>query len=426
MNNKRAVITGMGIVCPTGDNIEDFRTSLLSGKSGICKVDELEKEGFGCTLGGLCKTNLSKIQETFPQLNIPIISRSSLLLIKSAYEALNSAGLLTNNELNISPDLDIVIGSTISSADIWGDAIVKKIDTQNHTRLGSYAFEQIINSSPAAMLSGIFHTTGRVISNSLACASSTESIADAVNQIRYQNKKIVLCGGVDPYSKYYWATMDAMRITNRHNNDQPEKASRPMSSSARGFIPAEGSAVLIIEDFEHAKQRNAKIFAEIIGTHVNSGGQTNGGSMTSSNQSMLIRCITMAINDTGKDYIQLDYISGHLTGTKADVPEIKAWHHVLNAEKNNFPYINSTKSMIGHTMGACGAIETIATVIQMNNNFIHGTLNIEDLNPEISDLIPKEKVPMKKIINVDINYAATANFGFGDVNACLILKKYDE
>lgn len=416
----------MGIISPIGNNIFEFESSLIEGKSGIKQIDELKDSGFNCTVGGICDDDFDEIKKIFPELNIPIISRSTLLLVKAAHEALTIANLIDNNKLKTEPDFNIIIGSTIGAGDTWGSFITKKVDTNNHKLLGSYAFEQVINSSPAAMLSGIFHTTGRVISNSLACASSTESIIDGINQITLQNKDIVLCGGVDPYSKYYWATMDAMRITNHYHNQYPEKSSRPMSHSARGFIPAEGSAVIVLENYEHARERNAKIYGEIIGSHINTGGQTNGGSMTSANPEMLINCISNAIQNADINPNKLDYISGHLTGTKADIPEIEAWHKAIKCKKNDFPYINSTKSLTGHTMGACGAMETIATILQMNNSFIHKSLNCEDLHPDISKTIPKNKIPQKTITKVKINYAATANFGFGDVNACLILKNFYE
>ncbi len=424
MKKRRAVITGMGIVAPNGTGIKEFGSSLRSSSSGITWIKELSDLNFNCQVGGLCKIENSSIKEKYQELNIPIISRSTLLLTESCLEALKDAGL-SGKDNHLVKNADIIIGSVVGPADIWGEKVIDYVDKGKHLKLGSYAFEQIINSSPAAMLSGLLGTTGRVISNSLACASSTESIIEAANKIRFENKDIIIAGGVEAYSKYYWATMDAMRITCSNFNNEPEKASRPMSASARGFIPAEGSAVLIIEEYEHAKARNAHIYAEIAGSNVNCGGQRNGGSMTASNFEQLERCLSGAISDAGINPEAIDYISGHLTGTKADVSEIKAWKNLM-PDGNLFPYINSVKSLIGHTLGACGAIEVIAIVIQMKENYIHGTSNCEDLNPEIENLISREKVPEEAVYNFRINYAAKANFGFGDVNACLILKNLNE
>lgn len=427
MKRKRVVITGIGVVAPNASNCIEFTDALFHSKSGITTTPDAIENKLNCTVGGHSIVNLGKLFNTFPTLNIPIISRSTLLLAQACHEALGNANLLDNNkDLRCSKNIDIIVGSTIGSSDLWGNKIVKLVDSKKHLRLGSFAFEQIINSSPASMISGLFKTTGRVMSTSLACASSTEAIAEATNKIRYENKEIVIAGGVDPYSLYYWATMDAMRITNTQSNSNPEKASRPMSATAAGFVPAEGSGVLVIEEYNHAKARNATIYAELVGAHVNSGGQDNGGSMTSSNPAQLERCISEAISDSMIDRNDIDYISGHLTGTKADLEEIKVWKRVLGNDVSHFPYINSTKSLIGHTLGACGAIETIAAIIQAKNKFIHASTNSEDIKESILEQIPRNSIVQKRIDNIDINYFAKANYGFGDVNACLILKNIDE
>lgn len=419
---KRVVITGMGIISPNASNIKEFTEVLKLGKSGIQFIPELQKLGFRCQVGGICKLDEHNLLKKYPNLNLPNISRSTKLLIHATNEAINNSKLNINDfEL-----ADIIIGSTISSSDLWGDKIINYTDNSKHLKLGSTAFEQIIASSPAAMLSGILGTKARVISNSLACASSTESIIEAYKRIKKSENKLIIAGGVEPYSKYYWATMDAMKITNPYHNDNPEKASRPMSESARGFVPAEGAAIVILEEYEQALNRNAKIYAEIIGEHINCGGQQNGGSMTASNYKELKNCIKTSIYNSAIQPKQIDYISGHLTGTKADPIEIKAWKDSLNLENDNFPYINSTKSLIGHSIGACGAIEIIACMIQMQSNFIHSSINCEDIHPEIEKIIDISKIPQKNIENIKINYAISSNFGFGDVNASIVLKNLYE
>ncbi len=419
---KRVVITGIGILCPNASNIEVFTKALRLGKSGVQFIPELQKLGFRCQVGGICKLDEHNLFKKYPHLNLPNISRSTKLLIQATDEAINNSKL----DIKEFEFADIIIGSTISSSDLWGEKIVDYTNNLKHLKLGSTAFEQIITSSPASMLSGILGTKSRVISNSLACASSTESIIEGYRRIKNSENKLIIAGGVEPYSKYYWATMDAMKITNPNYNDKPEKASRPMSGSARGFIPAEGAAVVILEEYEHAKNRNVKIYAEIIGEHINCGGQQNGGSMTASNIDELKNCIRSSIVKSKIDPEQINYISGHLTGTKADPTEIKAWKDSLNIKMDYFPYINSTKSLIGHSIGACGAIEIVASVLQMQNNFIHPSINCEDIHPEIEKIIDISKIPQKNIENIKINYAISSNFGFGDVNASIVLKNLYE
>ncbi|HOY31911.1 MAG TPA: beta-ketoacyl-[acyl-carrier-protein] synthase family protein [Bacteroidales bacterium] len=422
MAEKKVVITGMGVVSPNGLGVEEFKKSLYIARSGIVWIEELKNLGFNCQVGGLCNIDENIMRSKYPVLNTPLVSRSTFLLISSCFEAIENAGLLHTFDFESTKEYDLIVGSTIGAADLWGSKVVHSVDNGQHLKLGSSAFEQVINSSPAAMLAGILGLCGRVISLSYACASGTEAIIEATHRITYENKKVVIACGVEPYSKYYWATMDAMRITNPHFNESPAKASRPLSSSARGFVPAEGSAVLIIEDYEHAVKRGACILAEIIGSHINCGGQRDGGSMTATNKNKLMECLSLAIRDAGIATDRIDYISGHLTGTKSDPVEVEAWSKVLSDRTKPFPVINATKSLTGHTVGACGTIELVAAVLQMNNSFIHASVNCEDLHPQINNTIGGNSIPHHRLDDFKIDYLAKASFGFGDVNACLILK----
>ena len=233
----------------------------------------------------------------------------------------------------------------------------------------------------------------------------------------------MLAGGSEGATPYIWAGFDSMRVIARKFNDQPEKGSRPMSASANGFVPGAGAGVLVLEDLETALNRGARIYAEILGGHVNSGGQRNGGSMTAPNPEGVQRCIRSALVDADTTPDEIDAINGHLTATFADPGEIKNWSQALKREPQDFPYINSTKSMIGHCLGAAGAIESVAVVLQLHGGFLHPSINCEDVHPEIeayADKIPHtvKEFPELKII-------AKACFGFGDVNSCLIFKKWE-
>ncbi len=214
-----------------------------------------------------------------------------------------------------------------------------------------------------------------------------------------------------------------MRVLSRKYNDEPEKASRPMSANAGGFVPGSGAGALILEDLDYALARGAKIYGEVLGGSTNSGGQRNGGSMTAPGSEGVVKCIQDAMADAKITGDEVDLVSGHLTATIADRLEIQNWVQALKREGDNFPLVNSLKSMVGHSLSAAGSIEMVAAVLQLKYNFAHANLNLEDPIPEIIDMIGTNNLPTKKV-DKEINTIAKANFGFGDVNSCLIISKY--
>jgi 3-oxoacyl-(acyl-carrier-protein) synthase len=216
-----------------------------------------------------------------------------------------------------------------------------------------------------------------------------------------------------------------MRVITRRHNDSPEQASRPLSASASGFVPGSGAGALVIESLESALERGAVIYAEILGGHVNSGGQRNSGSMTAPNIEGIERCIKSALKNASIEPHEIDAISGHLTSTMGDPGEIAAWTRALGLNGKDFPYISSLKSMIGHCLSAAGAVESVATVLQLYHGFLHPSLNCEDLHPEIEKLIDSSRIPTSCIQKPDLKIIAKASFGFGDVNSCVIFKKWE-
>ena len=234
----------------------------------------------------------------------------------------------------------------------------------------------------------------------------------------------MVVGSSEYVDSYIFGAFDSMRVLSRKFNDQPERASRPMSMSAAGFVPGSGAGALILEDLDFALSRNATIYAEILGGSNNSGGQRNGGTMTAPSSAGVIKCIREALANAKTSSHSIDLISGHLTATFTDKLEIQNWVKALDRKGVDFPLINSLKSMIGHCLSAAGSIETVASVLQIVQQFVHPNINLEDPNPEIIDLIGTNNLPTKKI-DREINVIAKANFGFGDINTCLIISKYD-
>ncbi|MBU6429438.1 MAG: beta-ketoacyl-[acyl-carrier-protein] synthase family protein, partial [Cyanobacteria bacterium REEB65] len=205
-------------------------------------------------------------------------------------------------------------------------------------------------------------------------------------------------------------------------NDFPEKGSQPLGAGACGFVPAGGAAVLRLETLERAQKRGAKILVELMGAYCNSGGQRDGGTMTFPNADGVYRCIRKVIETSGVDPKQIDLINGHLTSTAADPREVGSWRKALGLPDDKFPLIQSTKSMIGHTLGAAGALESVAVIDQLVNGYVHPSINSENVHPEIR--VVENSIP-HKLAERSLKYAIKASFGFGDVNGCLLFKKWD-
>jgi len=278
-------------------------------------------------------------------------------------------------------------------------------------------------SGISAYLGGILGLGNQVTTNSSACTTGTEALLMGFERIKNGKAKRMLVGSSSDSSLYTWGGFDAMRVMSYKHNDSPEKGSRPMSETASGFVPGSGAGALVLESLESALKRKATIYAEVLGGDINSGGQRNGGTLTAPNSEAVQKCITNAMADAQISSHEIDLINGNLTATSKDGLEIENWTKALQRKGTQFPYINSLKSMVGHCLAAAGSIEAVASVIQLKEQFVFPNINCEDIHPEISALIAREKVP-QKAIEKKINIIAKASFGFGDVNACVIFKKY--
>jgi 3-oxoacyl-(acyl-carrier-protein) synthase len=279
-------------------------------------------------------------------------------------------------------------------------------------------------SGISAYLGGILGCGNQVSTNSSACATGTEAILMGVERIQSGKAKRMLVGSCSDHGTYIWGGFDAMRVMTYKHNDCPEKGSRPMSASASGFVPGSGAGAMILEELDSALERGAPIHCEILGGHVNSGGQRNGGTMTASNDLAVRRCINMAIEDAGIRASDIDTINGHLTATIKDPAEIKNWRMALGLGKGNFPVINSLKGMTGHCLAAAGSIECVASVLQLSHDFVFPNVNCDDLHPDIEEQIGQQAVPHTARMQ-KVNTVIKASFGFGDVNACVVFRKYN-
>jgi 3-oxoacyl-[acyl-carrier-protein] synthase I len=317
--------------------------------------------------------------------------------------------------------LGIVFGTGTSGVDKFREAIYT-VDDKNVRRLGSTTVAQTMASGISAYLGGMTGAANVVTTNSSACATGTEAILMGYERIATGKATQMLCGSTSDHGPYLWGGFDAMKVITYKHNHEPQKASRPMSETASGFVPGSGAGAVVLESLESARKRGATIYAEVLGGHVNSGGQRAGGSMTAPNSEAVQRCIKNAMMVAGIAADEIDYINGHLTATTKDPDEIENWCAALNRKGSDFPFINSLKGMVGHCLAASGSIEIVSTILQMQYGFVFPNVNCEDVHPEITNLIASEKIPQQKI-STTINTAIKASFGFGDVNACVIFRK---
>lgn len=421
---NRVVITGLGVVAPNGVGVPAFTDAIKNGISGIRQDEQLQQLQFSCQIAGKPQITDEIKSAYFTDLELRGFNSSGILYgVIAGVEAWKNAGLPIEN--NNEPDWDsgTIFGSGTSGIDKLRESIYKIDDLQTR-KLGSSVVAQTMNSGISAYLGGKLGLGNQVTTNSSACATGTEAIIMAYDRIRSGKAKRILAGSTSDSGPYIWAGFDALRVCSSKYNEDPEAGSRPMSATAAGFVPASGAGALIIEDLESALKRGANIYAEILGGSVNCGGQRGNGTMTAPNSKAVQRCIIDALKNAAISANDIDAINGHLTATAKDSIEIENWTKALGRSHVDFPYVNSLKSLIGHCLSAAGSIESVATVLQLHHGFLFGNTNCDDLHPEIATHIDASKIPTKSF-NINLNVIAKASFGFGDVNACVIFKKFE-
>ena len=423
--NNRVVITGLGVAAPNGVGIAAFTNAIKNGISGIRFYQELKDLNFSCCIGGIPPVSEELKLQYLSPLQLKNFNSSGILYgCIAGMDAWKDAGLPINENSDADWDSGTVFGTGGSSVEKLRESFYK-IDAGKVKTLGSTAVLQTMVSGVSAYLSGILGLGNLVTSNSSACCTGTEAILMGFERIQAGKAKRMLVGGCSDDGPYIWGGFDAMKVMSYKHNNDPEKASRPMSATASGFVPGSGAGALLLESLDSAVERGAKIYGEVSGAAINAGGQRGSGSMTAPNNEAVQRCIKDAVNNAGIHSNEIDLINGHLTATSKDAAEINNWAAALNRKGKDFPFIHSLKAMTGHCLGAAGAIESVAAILCLQNNFIFPSINCEDIHPDIAAIISPEKIPKRFLENNKLQVIAKASFGFGDVNACIIFKKYN-
>ncbi|MES2239106.1 MAG: beta-ketoacyl-[acyl-carrier-protein] synthase family protein [Bacteroidota bacterium] len=423
--DMRVVITGLGIVAPNGVGLEAFTNAIKKGISGVKKDVDLERLQFSCQISAKPEVSTELALQYFSELELRNFNSTGILYgVIAGMDAWKDAGL--SIKLDEEPDWGsgTIFGTGTSGIDKFRESIYKIDDLQTR-RLGSTAVAQTMNSGISAYVGGKLGLGNQVTTNSSACTTGTESILMGFDRIKSGQAKRILVGSTSDSGPYIWGGFDAMRVCTFKHNEIPEQGSRPMSATASGFVPGSGAGAMILEDLETALARGARIYAEVLGGNINSGGQRGLGTMTAPNPIAVQKCITDAIANAGINANEINAINGHLTATSKDSLEIQNWCEALGRKGNDFPYINSLKSMVGHCLSAAGSVESVASVLQLHQGFVFPNINCADLHPEIIDLVDESRIP-QQLIETELNIIAKASFGFGDVNGCVIFKKFKD
>lgn len=421
----RVVITGLGVVAPNGVGIPTFTEAIKNGVSGIKFIPQLKEMEFSCCIGGIPEITDELKATYFTPLQLRNFNSSGILYgCIAGVDAWKDAGFEVSNNSELDFDSGTVFGTGTSGVEVFREAIYK-LDDHKVRRLGSGVVVQTMASGVSAYLGGMLGLGNQVTTNSSACTTGTEAILMGFERIQSGKAKRMLVGSCSDSGPYIWGGFDALRVMTYKHNEQPNAGCRPMSESASGFVPGSGAGALVLESLESANERGAKIYAEVLGGNVNSGGQRDGGTLTAPNAEAVKRCITDALKEAKVSPDEIDVINGHLTATIKDGFEIENWSKALGRKGTDFPYIHSLKAMIGHCISAAGAIESVAAILGIDQGFIFPSINCENVHPEIKSMIDTNKIPSKTLIK-DVNIVAKASFGFGDVNACVLFKKYKE
>ena len=424
--NNRVVITGLGVVSPNGTGVDAFHSAIRKGESGVGHDDALKNLNFQCQVSAKPNYDEKKLKEILPAgLFIKLENEAMKYACLAGYEAWQDSGLpFTAKDENPDWDTGIIYGVGALAMDEFIGGKFEILQSGNPRKIGSRVVEQTMNSGAVTYLNKMIGFGNIATANSSACATGTEAVIMGYERIKTGKAKRMLCGSTESQGVFIWSGFEALRIICSDSNENPEKASRPLSANPAGFVPGTGSGALVLESLESALERGAKVYAEIVAGDIVNGGQRNGGSITANSPTATQRVMKTTMNEAGITGEDVDLICGHLTSTIGDVREVEAWTTALDRNGMNFPRINALKSMIGHCLGASGSIEMVAAALQIHHQFAHPNINIDNLHPEITSKIDSNAISFTEL-DMPIRYIMKASLGFGDVNSCIVLKKWD-
>ena len=408
IKDRRVVVTGRGCISAIGLSPEALFESLKQYKNAVCKIDDWDK------FKGL-HTKLAvpifdfDTPSHYGRKEVRSMGRVAILAVYASELALNDAGLFASPELQ-NGRCGVAYGSSSGSV----NAILEfhsMMTAHSVFDVTSATYLKMMPHTTAVNISVFFKLTGRLVPTGTACTSSSLAIGNAYELIKQGKQDIMIAGGAEELSPTQSVVFDTLFATST-KNDTPELTPAPYDQDRDGLVVGEGAGTLILEEYEHAKARGAKIYAEIVGFATN----TDGTHITQPNKDTMAISIRDAIADAGISPSEIGYVSGHGTATtQGDIAETCATYEAFSRAVP----ISSLKSYIGHTLGACGAIEAVALIEMLNNNWYHPTLNLNQVDPRCGELDYIQHVGRE----MQNTYVMSNNFAFGGINTSLIFRK---
>jgi 3-oxoacyl-[acyl-carrier-protein] synthase-1 len=405
---RRVVVTGMGIVSSIGNNTNEVVASLREARSGIVKAEKYAELGFRSQVHGMPTLDASKVVD---RRAMRFHAAGTAWNHVAMEQAIADSGLGEDEVSN--ERTGIIMGSGGPSAKVIVDS-ADLTRTKGPKRVGPFAVPKAMSSAASATLAVWFKIKGVNYSISSACATSNHCIGNAYEQIQWGKQDIVFAGGCEELEWELSVLFDAMGAMSSSYNDTPATASRAYDKNRDGFVIAGGAGVLVLEEYERAKARGAKIYAEIAGY----GATSDGFDMVAPSGEGAVRCMRQALATVKTP---IDYINPHATSTPVgDVKEIEALREVFGSG-DKCPPISATKSLTGHSLGATGVQEAIYSLLMMQNGFICESANIEELDPDFADM----PILRERRDNAHLRAVLSNSFGFGGTNATLVFKHPD-
>lgn len=400
---RRVVITGLGIVSPLGDTVAEVLAALREGRSGIRYHAPYREIGLRSLVGGFTRVD---VKEQIDKKNLRFMGNAAAYASIAMHQAIADSGL---GEEEVShPRTGLIIGSGGTSA----ENVVATADTMREKglkRLSPFMVPRTMSSTVSACLTSAHQIKGICYSISSACATGSHCIGAAMEQIQIGKQDVVFAGGADEEHWTQTAMFDAMGALSTKFNETPQRASRPYDRDRDGFVVANGAGLVVLEEYERARKRGARIYGEVVGY----GATADGSEMVQPSGEGAVRCIRLALATVQEP---IDYINAHGTSTPiGDIVELRAIREVFGAAS---PPISSTKSLSGHSLGAAGVHEAIYSLLMLNNGFICGSANIEEMDPEAEGhhIVAANR-------DAELRTVMSNSYGFGGTNACLIFRK---